>query len=220
MQYSRFDALITAKFGIVIHMWPINPFCRPHQLKVANDVEVLYQAWRTGQTKFCKQTPAERKEWLTAFHASHQAIAVEGAGSEDEEENPVPPFDAPFRFDNDIQDVGETAAVVAPAESTKKTSSRKRAAPSPDESADRPAKRTTATIGTNVNGDPMEVVKKARKPRCDKGTKKGPRPMKPATAARRAAASAGNDRAAAEAAIAGATAQAQGPAGQTFVLAF
>lgn len=63
MYYSSFDVNITAKFGVVCEKWPLKTFTSPTEITTRNEVKVLFQAWKTGVTSFCRLSAAEWKQW-------------------------------------------------------------------------------------------------------------------------------------------------------------
>jgi hypothetical protein len=62
MYYSGFPEQITGKRQIILKGWPLNTFCSPSQLVTKNEVEVLYNAWKTGTAKFRRLSDDEWKE--------------------------------------------------------------------------------------------------------------------------------------------------------------
>lgn len=63
MFYVGFDEHITARWHIVVNSWPLKKFCSPADMSARNDVQVLYQAWKSGVTRFEKLDDAAFAEW-------------------------------------------------------------------------------------------------------------------------------------------------------------
>jgi hypothetical protein len=60
MYYKNFDHNIMEKYGVVCRSWPLQKFCSPADLNSQNEVEILYNAWKTGTTSFQRLT---KEEW-------------------------------------------------------------------------------------------------------------------------------------------------------------
>ncbi|KAE9387648.1 hypothetical protein BT96DRAFT_1004930 [Gymnopus androsaceus JB14] len=63
MSYARYDQDIRAAHGVMIEGWPdAIDFIAPSKLKVALQIQTLYDAWRSGQAHWRVMTLAERRE--------------------------------------------------------------------------------------------------------------------------------------------------------------
>ncbi|KAF9642255.1 hypothetical protein BDM02DRAFT_3074142, partial [Thelephora ganbajun] len=74
MQYDRFDDLITRKHGIVIKNWPLKEFCNPSAVPTRIGLEVLFNAWESGVTRFQKLSPDEMSAWENEQFSSRIAM--------------------------------------------------------------------------------------------------------------------------------------------------
>lgn len=63
MYYVNFDANITAQHGVVLDNWPLKKFANPGDIGSMVEVKIVYNAFRTGMTKFRKLTAAEWEDW-------------------------------------------------------------------------------------------------------------------------------------------------------------
>jgi len=63
MNYVDFDNVITAKHGIVLENWPLKTFCSPSDLKTLYEVQALYNAFKSGATRFRLLSNAELQAW-------------------------------------------------------------------------------------------------------------------------------------------------------------
>ncbi len=186
MHYSLFDTQITARYGVVVDCWPLRTFCAPSALKTLNEVEVLFNAWQTGATKFRVLSNEEWEKWEAETLRVKLAMLHDEAVDDDEGGDPagtptattltnetnVPsttPGDAPLlpaTFDAPALPPTPTTATV--------TTGTKRPA---GEGAGGASKRkktqdTGINVGTTVDGEPLTVAKKPRKIRKDKGVKR------------------------------------------------
>lgn len=64
MYYQNFDTKITEKYGIIIKGWPLGQFCCPSDVKSRVELEVLFNAWKSGTAHFYKLSQQEYDEWL------------------------------------------------------------------------------------------------------------------------------------------------------------
>ena len=63
MAYDRFDELITARHNIVVRNWPLKRFCNPSAVTSRIELDLLYNAWKSGVTYFKKLTHQEMEAW-------------------------------------------------------------------------------------------------------------------------------------------------------------
>lgn len=161
MEYSRFDELITRKYGVVVEGWPLKPFRRPGEVQVSNELQVLHDAWKTGRAKFVKLTKEQLSEWEEKRAAGDGELGRDQGAEENEdeavEENGAGGEESP----------ADGAAAIATGGGKGKQSDP--AAPS------HKRKRRTVEIGTDADGHPLVVEKRQRKKRSDAGVPRGPR---------------------------------------------
>ncbi|KAG2093705.1 uncharacterized protein F5147DRAFT_747876 [Suillus discolor] len=63
MYYVNFDENITAQHDVVLDNWPLKKFANPGDIGSMVEVKIVYNAFRTGVTKFRKLTAAEWEDW-------------------------------------------------------------------------------------------------------------------------------------------------------------
>ena len=63
MAYDRFDDLITVQHHVVVKDWPLKTFCNPSAITSRADLELLYNAWKSGRTYFQRLTHEEMEAW-------------------------------------------------------------------------------------------------------------------------------------------------------------
>jgi len=74
MQYTRFDDLVTGKYGVIIKNWPLKEFCAPSAVPTRIALEVLFNAWDSGVTQFYKLSRDEKSAWETERFSSRLAM--------------------------------------------------------------------------------------------------------------------------------------------------
>ena len=63
MAYDRFDDFITAQHNVVVKNWPLKTFCNPSAVTSRNELDRLYNSWRSGITYFQRLTQEEMEAW-------------------------------------------------------------------------------------------------------------------------------------------------------------
>ncbi|KAG9311957.1 hypothetical protein JVU11DRAFT_7224 [Chiua virens] len=66
MFYVNFNTHITEKMGIVIKGWPLKKFCSPSDINSTMELQVLYNAWKSGTTHFSKMSTDKWRAWGTS----------------------------------------------------------------------------------------------------------------------------------------------------------
>lgn len=160
MYYQNFDTYITAKLGVIIENWPLQKFCCPGDISSRTELTVLSHAWESNATRFRKLTDSEFNEWdnqrfqavMDQARAERDAgMEVDGKGQENRIEgcDNAPPLDS-------VDGVQVSNSL--------------------------PCQQQTSTHAVNVvtmvNGNGVNIPKKTRKERSDKGQKRGPRKKK------------------------------------------
>ena len=199
MYYTNFDSAITEKYHVIIEGWPLEKFCSPSDIASRNEVSVLMASFESGATRFRKLSPTEFKKWTEerlspAVNSSPDATDSSSSPSSD----PTPTHETPVQSPS-APPLGSQESTSSPQESI----SNEEPGPStgrvsdpdfeniPPQStvpakrkqghAERPSSRhplTNTFINAGVtssNGATVMVNAKARKPRADKGKKRGPR---------------------------------------------
>ncbi|KAH7904201.1 hypothetical protein BJ138DRAFT_1239951 [Hygrophoropsis aurantiaca] len=174
MYYVNFDENITAKYRVLVENWPLPKFCNPGSIGSNVELKVLYNAWQSGATYFRKMTQDEFRRWEAG-----QAEQVERREVEPEERverRGAEPEEGSNGVDEHAHsnDTGHPAPLASALNSvspyanpsTFTSTSRKR--------THEPYQDYVMTI-SGASGMEVQVPKKARKVRSDKGTKKGPR---------------------------------------------
>src|SRR5882724_3286694 len=83
MYYSGFPEKITGKWKILLEGWPLNTFSSLLQLMTKNEVEVLYNAWKTGTAKFHCLSDDGWKEWDAGWFQSVLGMMIRSQNDED-----------------------------------------------------------------------------------------------------------------------------------------
>ena len=204
MYYENFSKHITSKWQVVLEGWPLNKFISPSSLVTKNEVEILYNAWKTGAAKFRRLSDVEWQLWDDAHFQDMLGINVH-----DVEEGINDNIVVNNRFSaTDNNTTSSVPTFGAPTPSTNSVPSP--LAPVPSNSINIPSSSASATLGTpffvnttgdtgkaprkarrdkgqtrkahnklagvtTVDGTSIEVLKKPRKSRSDKGLKRGTR---------------------------------------------
>jgi len=197
MYYTNFDRAITEKYHVILEGWPLEKFCSPSEIASRNEVSVLMASFESGATHFRKLSPTEFEKWSEERHnaavksmtgpvATVTSSSPLPPDSAPTQEPPVPVPSAPLPGSQDSisnEGTAHTGALtevdldpdienVPPSSNPAK---RKRSHAEPSTSR-RPLTNTFINSGvTSTNGTTIMVNGKARKPRTDKGKKRGPR---------------------------------------------
>ncbi|KAG1869943.1 hypothetical protein F4604DRAFT_1583844 [Suillus subluteus] len=83
MYYVNFDENITAPYGVVLDNWPLKKFASPGDIGSMVEVKIVYNAFRTGATKFRKLTAAEWEDWDETRFNNAMGHGSEDATNED-----------------------------------------------------------------------------------------------------------------------------------------
>ncbi|KAG1858515.1 hypothetical protein F4604DRAFT_1589498 [Suillus subluteus] len=176
MYYQNFNRNITQKYHLVLDNWPLSKFVTPGNINSLTELRVLYNAWDSNATRFRKLSDEEYETWEAKNFADVLASAstLHDADEEDlvaEGETNAP---GPQLLSNSVpkspanpplQPSDCDASIAAP----EPTQTRKRKVPS-----ETPA----GSVVFTMDGAPMQVTKKLRRERADKGIKHGPHKKK------------------------------------------
>jgi hypothetical protein len=69
MYYQNFDSRVTLAYGVIIEGWPLPKFCCPSDVGSFTEVQLLYESWKSGATRFRKLSDSEFKAWLDRYSA-------------------------------------------------------------------------------------------------------------------------------------------------------
>ncbi|KAJ2923547.1 hypothetical protein H1R20_g13548, partial [Candolleomyces eurysporus] len=168
MVYSNFDEAITLKHAVVLKGWPLPKFCCPSHLTGCSDLEILFNAWKSGAAHFVKLDDQEYKEWQSQYFQRRAGVAPEliNPVSNGESINTNPPSampDAHPHVTNSPVNEVQPANIPTPATATETPTN-----PSPSALA-------PATSFVNFGADGSFIPPKARKTRKDKGVPRGRR---------------------------------------------
>lgn len=205
MYYTNFDRAITEKYHVVLEGWPLEKFCSPSEIASRNEVSVLMASFESGATRFRKLSLTEFGKWnedrLNAAVESTTGPAATVSSSSPLSPDPTtpahepPPVPAPSVPPPVPQESILNEGMGSSTEIDPDQGSHQAADPDDENvppSSNVPAKRkrteqnstsrqplaNTTFINTGVtstNGATVMVNGKARKPRADKGKKRGPR---------------------------------------------
>ncbi len=160
MNYVNFRGVITAKVGLIDFGWPLPALKSPSNM-THMEAKVVLRAFESGAAGFCSLKDDEWCDWLTAHYASQVIVVTEPQPSDSSESEPAP-IPAP-KADN------TATAEKRPAETSEDRAQQKRARTDPV---------LTSAVSFINSGVPLDggnfVVPKARKPRKDRGEKRGP----------------------------------------------
>ena len=67
MHYENVDQKITAKWQVALDGWPLTKFSSLSSIVTRNEVEILYNAFKTGTAKFPCFPDAKREKWDAAY---------------------------------------------------------------------------------------------------------------------------------------------------------
>lgn len=70
MQYDRFNDLITQKYGIIVKNWPLKQFRNQSTAATRIELELLFNSWESGATRFQKLSEDEKHAWETKHFSS------------------------------------------------------------------------------------------------------------------------------------------------------
>jgi hypothetical protein len=163
MVYTNFDEAITLKHAVILKGWPLPKFCCPSHITGCSDLEILYNAWKSGAAHFVKLNDKEYEEWRSRY--LQQRAGADPISSISNEEStinvPTPniPSEEPSTHVTDSP-VNEVQPMVA----------------TPIAATNASSTLATATSSfVNFGADGSLIPRKARKPRKDKGVPRGSR---------------------------------------------
>lgn len=177
MYYQNFDRNITQKYHLVLDNWPLSKFIAPGNINSLTELQVLYNAWDSNASRFRKLSDEEYEAWEAKNFANVLASAST-LHDADEEEDPIAEGEnnasCPQLLSNSLPESlanppSQPSDCDASAAAPKPTQTWKRKAP--------PEMPAGSTIFA-MDGAPMQVTKRSRRERADKGIKCGPRKKK------------------------------------------
>jgi hypothetical protein len=200
MYYTNFDHAITEKFHVVLEGWPLEKFCSPSDIQSRTEISVLMKSLESGATRFRKLSSTEFEHWSEKrFNAKAASTTGPDAIDNTSSQHPPPSIPAPSPLvSQENEGVGDSTTLDPDVENVPPL----QPSPSRDPGSENlqhlssmtvPAKRNhTDVIGpstsqrpladafintgvTSANGATVMVNAKVRKPRADKGKKRGPR---------------------------------------------
>lgn len=163
MYYTNFDTNITVKYGVVLENWPLSKFCCLGDINSRNELHVLFHAWETNSTRFCRLSDAEFGDWETSrFNA---AVAQMSSNTDVY----LSTSDTVLLPDLQSSNLVECNSLSI---STATTSTDQPPPPAPQH-----RKRLAAELTGifSISGEGVTVEKKAHKECSNKGKKHGPR---------------------------------------------
>lgn len=157
MYYTNFDNAITEKYHVVLEGWPLEKFCNPSDIRSRTEISVLMTSFESGATRFRKLSTTEFEQWCEKRCLANLA---NGPGPSNASSPSTPP-----------------SVVVPPPVSLTQDPVSLSQDPVSNEGAGAPTTSVDFinTGVTTANGTVVMVKAKARKPRADKGKKRGPR---------------------------------------------
>ncbi|KAG1819124.1 uncharacterized protein BJ212DRAFT_1298382 [Suillus subaureus] len=172
MYYQNFNRNITQKYHFVLDNWPLSKFIAPSNINSLTELQVLYNAWDSNASCFCKLSDEEYKAWEVKNFTDVLALAstLHDADKEDliaEGENNAP---GPQLLSNSVpkspanpplQPSDCDASIAAPE-------------PTQTQKCKVPSETPAGSVVFTMDGAPMQVTKKSRREHTDKGIKHGP----------------------------------------------
>ncbi|KAI0346615.1 hypothetical protein BDW22DRAFT_1318831, partial [Trametopsis cervina] len=168
MFYVDFERHVTERLGIIVVNWPLAQFASPGAIGSRLELQTLYNAWSTGATHFRRLSPAELKTWQDErFKNSMAATTGPGASNDgsfsgtaiESHVHITPPSDEAHP---DVTSVPPPPSAVTVASAHSNATS--------DQHGIAPPQTGVFSVSSATL-----VAKKPRKPRADKGKKRGPR---------------------------------------------
>ena len=195
MYYTNFEHAITEKHHVVLEGWPLERFCSPSDIQSRTEISVLMKSLESGATRFRKLSTTEFEDWSEKrFNAKADSTTGPGPTSPPPPLPPSLPIPSPSVSQESVPNDGP-----GPGVSTTSGSDIENIPPAPSQhlssmsSMTVPAKRNHTGVNepltsqhpladafinagvTSANGATVMVMAKTRKPRADKGKKRGPR---------------------------------------------
>ena len=171
MYYSRFEATITDRYGVVVQGWPLKVFTAPGNIGSKIELTVLINAWKNDTARFRRLSHDELDAWRkTRFDELQATVPITATATD----NPVDPAVSP----------APTDAAASPVDTTPPATP----VPTPAISAFAPSVPTAPVTSSSVSATPVAASthvfaistnqllpeKKQRNKRKDFGTKRGP----------------------------------------------
>ena len=191
MYYTNFEHAITEKYHVVLEGWPLERFCSLSDIQSRTKISVLMKSLESRATRFRKLSTTEFEDWSEKrFNAKADSTTGPGPTSPPPPLPPSLPIPSPSVSQESIPNDGP-----GPGVSTTSGSDIKNILPAPSQhlsSITVPAKRNHTDVSepptsqrpltdafvnagvTSANGAMVMVMAKTRKPRADKGKKRGP----------------------------------------------
>ncbi|TEB39064.1 hypothetical protein FA13DRAFT_1704653 [Coprinellus micaceus] len=184
MKYTNFHKYITTPHRLVIKGWPLSKFASPSDIGSKSDCEVLRAAWTSGTCRFEKLDDAKYLKLCAAMSTSSDDPEPRDQAADDHADHIDPPTTSPSLSHNattSITDSPNTLPSIHTTPSTplpvplptNPTVVTNAPTPASMQSLKRPADPFVAIIG--LNGNIINVAKKPRKTRSDKGMPRSPR---------------------------------------------
>jgi hypothetical protein len=182
MYYQNFDDNITAKFGVIVKSWPLAKFCSPNDIGSRVELNILHNAWQSGTAHFYKMSDVEFNSWTNTRYQQPENAREDATNAPAADLNPptadaipTPAANTPAAPTNLDAPATNTPATNTLATNTLATNTpTSNPAPSAGPLSALPLSRfINATTVTGPDGTAIQVTKKARKVRSDKGVKKG-----------------------------------------------
>ncbi|KAG6852475.1 hypothetical protein C0991_011675 [Blastosporella zonata] len=176
MNYQNF-ASITERFSLVIKGWPLKTFCAPSDISSRTELDILLNAWTNGTAWFYKMSRDEYNQWLKNPQQPSDLVPTPTTSELLSANTAIPDAAIPDTAGSDVPDATAPAGIVPDAHE-----------PSPSDTSSTFMSRSTTSSAAPVTSNFVNVVqtsdgafvnvtKKARKPRKDKGQPRKKRRM-------------------------------------------
>ncbi|KAF8066019.1 hypothetical protein FPV67DRAFT_1418617 [Lyophyllum atratum] len=174
MYYHNFDSKITLKHGLILKNWPLKTFCSPSDVSSRVELSVLLNAWKSDTAHFHRMSQDEYDAWELEW--SKEPVTShfpEGQGSGNSDEIASSLATASSNNDGDSSDIIMTSSTAAGDPVTSITSSSGTTTPGgplpSSGTVNGPLSVNFVNTVSTEGGGVLNITKKARKPRKDKG---------------------------------------------------
>ncbi|KAF5338711.1 hypothetical protein D9611_013320 [Ephemerocybe angulata] len=180
MCYTNFHERITVPLRVIVQGWPLKKFASPSDIGSKSDLELLRHAWTNDTAKFVKLDDAEYDELCAQMSKRPVAMDDDESEPEDQPDHASGPTSTPSAVAISAADAVQAPVAGSPSPSTPPAVATPiPAAPVPS-AASAPAPPASSAQNfiltvQGANGQMVNVATKTRKPRSDKGVKRGPR---------------------------------------------
>jgi len=168
MYYHNFDTKITLKHGLVIKNWPLKTFCSPSDISARVELSVLLNAWKSDTAHFHRMSEDEYNAWEREWRKDPVTDHPNSQGHSAENSHDIIASSASSVNDAASSDIIMSSSddPIIPITSSSGTTAHDGPLPS---SVNSPLTVNFVNTVSTEGGAVLNITKKARKPRKDKG---------------------------------------------------